>query len=1291
MGASCEFHPKTKEGKESQLYKDLVSKNKNRRFSNFIYACYLQKGVAAQMDAAGYTRDKLNEHRVEDIYEWFEIYELLEDQEKIEEIERSIGSKDILGNYIEYSNGEEALKITSNFNSKNRGVVAYTVKQGENYIIIVEPKADYNQIKQAQEVENYNALQTVRQILGEVGITLDELLSNSLTKDLADVTNIKYLFTSLSRIKAYENRQLSVQDIALILLFNSNDHRVNRLMTKLGNDSIEDLAQAIYDNYSSPTPIITSQETTAMINGLLTNGKKFNNLDIPRAIDRINSLYTEFETTSYEHSVQKVIDDLNTKYHLDFEDLQVDLTSINNAKELTGAIIMSLNRQLKEIENQSGTTEETVNLEEKIKELTEALEHKRYFYGFSSYLSEMSEVSEKLKELLTEYDNATGTPIERSTKRAKIINELKSIITTNKYILNLLSNNTSLLRDTGLTQEEVNTIQQYAQNLLKSFSSIDSNLAKKADSTMLEFMTEIIGKKGVNGVSAEMITKGLGYDSSIYDYLYCASKISDPRGALVGTLIRNAQDSRDLAMRDIANRIRRATYKLRDAGITDTSFMYEKNGYIISDINWDKYWKARRKHINALKKEGLEGIELKEAIDSWDFNNTEERVVDSKSGRTEAIPNGDYRKPFPNLTEEQMEYYKTMMQIKGEMGTLLPNIAQKQYVPPQIRRGFWDAIKAAKGFKDICVAVKTLCKGIYTIWEDDTDFYRSGILVDGEEFTLGTGNLEGKQKKEVPIRYLNRISDQKELLKDFSGAMTMFSGMAINYSAMHEVCSTVEFIHSQVESKTPKVTDPKTGNVLVDKFNTGKTRIIQALQKEGSTKTQDLIRQIIDTQVYGIKTVNQGKAAKLIKGFLKYSGIKALAVNVKGAISNLLVGELNALIEAGSGEYFGVGDYLWAKAKLFGDNTLKTPGKIMDFVMNTQNSYDSLLADVFDPMPGRFNEMANKRYHSNIFSRVLDGTSFLMMYGTGEYLLNYTTMYAILHKEKVLLNGKEISLYDAFDHTKGKEGSSELIIKDGVTDLSGNPITLKSEYIQEIKRRIRTANESMHGAMSEESKGVIHRHLWGKLVMQFRQWMIEFYSKRFRNDYFDGNTGEIRRGYYREFIRLYKDFKQHDINYIKAHYNKENDPVFYHNMRRVTTDMFITIALMVLKSILDEPDERKGDFWYRMLIYQTERAFMDISTGNPASVFMNGAMIDNFWKVINSPVPSVKTWQDTLYPITGISDIGKEYEISNRSKGIEAGDNIYLHKLPRTFIPFWKQIEDLQNFSEDNSSFAYFN
>ena len=1291
MGVSCEFHPKTKDGKDSELYKSLYEKTKNKRFTNLIYASYLQEGVAAEMDEAGYKRDKQGEHRAEDVYKWYNILELLEEQGRIGDIEVQIGSKDSLGNYIEYSSGEEALEIVNDYNSKEKGNVAYTVKRGDKYIIVLEPKTANNQIRAARETENYNSIQTTRQILGEVGLSLDPILENEITKDLIDLTNIKSIFTTFSRIKVYQNRQLSVQDITLLLALNKDDKRVNRLMEKLHVDSVSNLAQKIYDNFSSSTPLINSQETIAMINGLLDDCKKFKGLDIKNAINRINSLHTEFQTSSYEHSVQKVIDDLNNKYNLDFSEVQADLSSITNAKELTGAIIMNLSRQLRELESQVGITEDTINIEEKIKELSESLEHQRYFYGFSSYLSEMGDTMAKTEQLLKQYDKVTGTPLEQATQRAKIITELKAIVTANKYLLNLLSNNTLLLEEASLSSNEISTIQDTALKLLRTILNLEETVKGKADATMLQFMVEIVGSEGINGASAEIITKGMGRDSSIFDYLYCASKISDPRGAVVGTLIRNAQDSRDLAMRNIANRIKRATYKLRKAGITDTSFMYEENDYIISDIDWVKYLKARKSHINILKKQGLTGIELKEAIEQWEFNNTEDRIVDEKSGRTEAVPNGDYRKDMPELSEAEEAYYKTMMQIKGEMGTLLPNVAQKHYVPPQIRRGFLHAIKEP-GFKAKLLAVKNFIKGIYTIWEDDADFVKSGVLVGGEEYSIGLGTLEGTVKKDVPIGYINKLrgESKRELLKDFSGALTTFSGIAINYSAMHEVASTVEFIHSQIASKVPKAEDPKSGRILAETTDVGKTRVIQTLQSEGSAKTMDLVRQVIDTQVYGIKTKNQGRKAKLVRSFLKYNGIKKLAVNKLGAIANLVVGEMNALIEAGSSEYFGFSDYLWAKGHLLGDSTLRAPGKIIDFVMNTQNSFDFLLADVFDPMPGRFNEMANRRYHSGIFTRVLDGTSPLVLYGTGEYLLNYTTMYAILHKEKVLLNGEEVSLYEVLEKLDNDDGASELVIKEGATDLNGNPITLNGDYIQSIKRRIRTANESMHGAMSEESKGVIYRNLWGQLVMQFKQWMIEFYSKRFRGEYFDGNTGKVRRGYYREFIRLAKDLKNHDLDYIKAHYNKENDPTFYYNMRRAATEMFLTVALLILKSSLDEPDERKGDYWYRLLIYQTDRAFMEMSAGNPASTLINGAFITNMFKLIDSPVPMSSTLQDTLYPITGLSDLGKEYEKSDKARGIEKGDNIYWYKLPRKLIPFWKHIEDLSNFSEDDSAFKYY-
>ena len=125
--------------------------------------------------------------------------------------------------------------------------------------------------------------------------------------------------------------------------------------------------------------------------------------------------------------------------------------------------------------------------------------------------------------------------------------------------------------------------------------------------------------------------------------------------------------------------------------IKNTEFIYDEDGNIVSDIDWVSYNKAKANEYERLKKSGLKGLDLIEAMEQWVEDNTEDRIVDFKNNRTEAIPDSKFRKPF-NLTGAEKEYYDTMMQIKGEIGTLLPKYAQFHYRPPQIRRSFKDAM-----------------------------------------------------------------------------------------------------------------------------------------------------------------------------------------------------------------------------------------------------------------------------------------------------------------------------------------------------------------------------------------------------------------------------------------------------------------------------------------------------------------------------------------------------------------------------------------------------------------------
>ena len=1285
MGVSCELYPKVADGNDSVLYKELLKKTNNRPLTNLIYASYLIEEVAAQMDTEGKKRNKQGQHNAEDVYRWFKVSEMSNEAIDIVSISARIGSKNSSNEYIVYQNSEEALEKAVNFNneSENKGVIAYVVKKDNGYIIIVEPKNATNQIKVGKNLENYKALQKAKELLNNAGYSLEDISNNEELNSLVDLSNIKTLFASMSRIQKTANRYLSIQDIELLLTTHKNDPRILRLFSKLGVSDLHSLAEKIYESYST-TEATISKETATLIGGFLDESKKFSKLDLLKAIEELNAFYTDFQNTNYEYSVQKVIDDLNSKYRINRATVILSSKDINSVTEVLGEVILKLSKQIKELERKKKDTEEVYNLSEQLRDLTAAFESKQYYYGCLMYLTDALSSIDTLKALQEKYLSISGgSDLENGPKQAEIIMEMKSIIESNKAIINALYYREDMLTEAGLTSEEISTIKSKARIILDFYEVLATKSIKDmAAATMAKIVTPIFGTKGINGVAVATIVQSASKDASVFDWLYCASKLADPLSMATGTIVRNAQDSRDIALNKIRARIQRATYRLNKAGHSDTSFMYEENGYIISDINWDAYWKARNKYKHELLKSGVRGIELKDATEQWEYDNLEDRVVDEKSGRTERVPNHKYRKEFPNLTEAQKKYYDTMMQIKGEMGTLLPEVAQKQYVPPQIRKDFLDRAKG--GFPNIWRAVKMAIKGLYTIFEDDSDFVKSGVIIDNEELGMATGDVYGKVKKEIPIRYLNRITDQNDLLKDFSGAIQMFAGTAINYSAMNEIASTVEFMYEFVKSKNIPATED--GIELVEAASSGDTTFIKRLMEEKGLNTAGILRQQIDSQVYGIKSKNQGKLALATRKFLTYSSIKALSVNVKGALSNIVVGELNALIEAGAGEYFNVKDYLWAKKHLFGDTTIGNYGRAKDLLTNTTSSFDVLLANQFDAQPGRFNSNSRERYHSTLFRKVLGGMSTMPGYAIGEWGLAQTTMYAILHHEKALLNGKEVSLYEIFDQTKEEDGVSELVIKEGATDLDGNPITLEGKYLDGIRKRIRVANESMHGAMSEESKGIIHRHIAGKLVMHFRQWMVEFYRKRFGGKYFDGSTKQERIGYYREMYGIIKDmFTEGFIEGIRKH-NKENDPRAYYNARRFATEMFITfLALPLLSLALGDPEDHDDEWLYKMGIYLTRRALLDMRAGNPIGMIM-GRTIQ---KIINTPIPSLATVEDTLYPITGIlnGDVFKEYEKSGN--GYKKGDSVYLTKLPRKFIPFYKQIEETIYFDEENEIFKY--
>lgn len=1271
---SCVLYPIVN-GESSKLYKDLLKLTGNRPKANYIYAVYLQSGVAAQMDSKGYSRDKLGEHKVADVERFLDVMTYIREStdSKISEAARSIKAVDFKGNPIDYINAEDALNIAQQHNSKSKGTIASVYAKGDKFNIVVDAKNSRTQLRGDKVEKQLQQWDVLKHSLNSIGI---DVSTTDLDKSVYNATNAKEAVQQMRNVQITDNKYLSKNEIKDLLIFNENSTQVQRLKQLFG--SLDDVAQKIYDSYRSGG--VTSTQKS-LIDATLDNCKRYNNLDIKSLIDQINNIEQSFQNTE-ESNIADTLKTLNKKYNIDFNEILLTGNNIRSFSQAASEAAMVLQRQLKDLKSKQGITPETKSIESALSTLMKEINNNKYYIGVLGFLDTASKQIQNMESMLQNIPQSSNT-MERVANTARILMQIKSIQEGYSNILRALSNIDSIITDERLGTTERQNIKDQADKLLEFFDKYDKVITDLRLDTMTTIATEFLGDKLSNGTAVVNLVDMAEKDSSVYDKFYSVSRVSNPLIATMGNIIRDAQDSRDAKMNEVSLRIRRAEYKLEESGST-SEFMYEPNGYIISDIDWEAYIKARNKVRTRLKQQGYKGLSLEEAIRAWEENNTEDRVVDNVSGRTEKVPNSNYRKAFPQLTQAQQEYYNEMMQIKGELGTLLPNYAQRHYSPPQVRRSFIDAVGAAikKGsLHDFVKAFITRAKDFTTIREDDTQYARNGII-NGEEYGVLSGAMDNTPFRQIPIFYLNKLRDPDELYKNFSSALQHLAGTAINYEAMENIKDTVEFMTDFL--KNQEVAAGRGSVKSTDLVEDTGIRIFKQLKDFASnSNTIGLLEGFIDKHIYGVQLKDTGKYHIFLRNLLNYTSLRSLAVNVKGIISNYLVGELQMIIEAGGGEFFRIRDYLWAHTKIFGDDVTGAPGRIMDFVTNDVNSRAVLLGQLFDPLNENFSEQQHERYHRGMLRSLLGKDFSFIGYGVGEHMIHYVTMYAILHNTKVKVNGKEKTLYDIFSIGNKKDGNSELIMDKNATytDENGNDVPIDAAFLEKIRKKIRYCNQTMHGAMNEEDKGLIHQHMLGRFIMNLRQWMVEHYSRRFRGSHFDATLEEYREGFWNTTSKMLYGTIGDVLGFEREamlHW-KDMNTMQKANVKRAMTELTVLCSLFTLSFALGEPDEHKKEFWMRMWIYQTKRAITDVNGSTPWGIPLEMNTL------INNPIAASNVVNSMLYPIVGIGDITETI-----SRGKHKDENKYFRNMKKYFLPFYGQIEQLIEMGEDDGVFKVF-
>lgn len=1286
MRNSCILYPEI-DGKPSRLYKDFLEKSKLKRpLTNYLYAAYITSDMADKMDAAGYRRNAQGQHEAKDVLAFLDFSKIQNEMESLAQAEWQMGATDTNGKRIDYTNAKEALDKADNFNDTHTGLVATVVQHGDTYNIIVAEKNANTQTYSIGVKQRLKAWDVYKQAFTAAGIDIENMPAEVQSTFSANNT---YLARQLLNFQFLRLSDLYKKDALILFSVNAGSPQVKRLVREFG--SLEEAAQFIDDvNHNVRTPAARQKH---LVNEAFTEAKKFTGLSLDALRQQVDTIMQNVKNDSPEEAIRDTLHKLNKKYKIGINEIHKINSDISSLSDAATEALFVLNRQVRKLEKERGNNAEGRRLSIAINQLMREINSKKYYLGITQFLKEAGKQAAEIDNLLNAIP-VTGTELEKVFDTAKILQQINGLKTQFYDLVSALANE-NLTIDESIAQQDIDNIRSTAKHLKDFFDKKQKLLDNLTESTMFNLMTQIVGNATPDGQAMINAIRMAAADSSIMDrYLYSVGRASNPIIAAMGSIIRGAQDERNGILNSMADRIRRATTRLYDSGST-SEFMYEDDGHIISDIDWNLYKSARKAAIQSFYAEGLRGFDLKQAIEEWEDNNTEDRIVDASNGRTEKVPNKDFRKEFPKLTSAQQEYYDTMMQLKGEIGSLLPNYAQHQYLPPQIRRSMFDALGHVKSVSDVAKAIRNKAENLVKVREDDENWAMNGII-DGDEYHIAEGDFDNTPLKQIPTFFVKPLKDQDELLKNFSSALQALAGTAINYDAMSNVVDVVEFIGNFVKDQSAR-SDMKQADLIEN----AQVRVLKDLRKQGrNSRTEEIIDGFINQYIYGKYRDNSGGKwlNKFIDNIVSYTSFKGLATNVKGAFANYLMGEFQMLIEAGAGEFYNLKDYAWAHGKLFG--SAGVTGEVWDALNETRNSKSKLFGDMFDPEQENFDSRGHQKYHKSMFRKLLAHDLSFIGYGSGEYLIHYVNMYAVLHHQKVKYKGELIPLYDAFEVVNRKDGVSELRLKQGVTRLDGSPIT--GEFLTEVKQKIKYVNQTTHGAMNKEDKGLIYQKWYGRMAMNFRQWMVEHYSRRFRGMHFDASLGTNREGYWVSVYKLLENEKSEEarmqgerlealgywikdlvtLNWrMRTNWSNLSDMQRY-NCKRALSEFTTWIALLGLSFALGEPDEHKKEFWRRWWIYQTRRMIMDTEASMPVP-----QLLPQFVNIMNSPFGGLSTMQSLLYVFFGIFN-GDLFETIQSGK--HKGENRYLRNVVKYTLPIFKDIEQLQTMDTDNTIFKVF-
>lgn len=781
------------------------------------------------------------------------------------------------------------------------------------------------------------------------------------------------------------------------------------------------------------------------------------------------------------------------------------------------------------------------------------------------------------------------------------------------------------------------------QEILKELNNLSNQLAgrytRMAMPAFAEFLKPFMGEEIVvpfgkyagTKMSVESLLSEAQSDISLMDrWLDSMADSADMLLQLFDAAVKKAKDTARLQTLDDIREIQKFREKAEGMGITDFDWMFErddeghKSGNYISEVNFAQFEKDLREFEAGLEeKYGRNPAGEEAVLKMVERNDWLKTHAISMFGTPQPNPAMYRNRAYDRLTENQKTILSEFLALKDKFDAKLPKTRVARNKAIQMRKAssqrLWESMTSPT---TIFQNIKESITSSILEKEDDDQIFGNARA------EKGLTDFAGNEFMTLPVLFTNRLQNPDELTDDVVGSLMSYAYMANQYEQMDNIIDPLEVGRTLVTEER-KVRKTRGGNPLIEKFSALDVDVANKIFTSRSN-IEDKLNDFFESQVYGKYLKDEGtfdvlgkkvSVNKLTSVILKGSSLAQLGFNWLANLANVATGLGMQNIEAAAGQFFGPKELAKADAAY-----AKALGPMMaELGSRTKTNKLSLFFELFDVKQNFGSNIKNQK--KNWLQRLFGAEIAFLGQDAGDHWLYGRTAIAMAMRQKVLLDGKEMSLWDALQ-VEGVNGSStikQLNYKD-ITDLEGNPFD-----VAKFSRKVAHINQTCFGIYNDDDANAANRVAMGRLLQQYRKWMKIQYNRRFQAAQGNLATDSWEEGYYRTVGRMLNQWIRGGVQLSEQWDNMTTEERA--NIKRAITEMVQFFAVWALANWIEWPDDKKRPWALKLAEYSSKRLAHELGGLAPSTI-----MPQELLKTVKSPIPATTVVQNSFNLINSAID-----------------------------------------------------